>query len=252
MFRTHHPIALSMLFLVVGCAQSLDGMDETRMASREYRVDAELSGDQPSELMNDQLSDVAWANRFFMTQIFDARWNPDGMTKDTESNNCGPASLAMVMTARGDLSVDLNAEVAIDHTRAMMTPSYPRLDASELLDGAHLYADQALACVDDDTRPVYFDDVQRHASIPHGIEQGGGEAVYGYSWEAMDTLSSQHGVRSRLVMRNDARSSLRRGEGLLTTYRPGAMVWGPGPGGSAGRKGAWRVAPRRSRAGRAA
>ena len=50
--------------------------------------------------MSEQLSDVEWANQFFVTQIYDPRWNPDGMEKDTESNNCGPASLAMLMTAR--------------------------------------------------------------------------------------------------------------------------------------------------------
>jgi hypothetical protein len=76
----------------------------------------------------------------------------------------------------------------------MMTPTYPKVDASDLLGDTHFYADQARVCVDDDTRPVYFDDVDYAASIPQGIENTGGEPVFGYSWNAMDNMLERAGM----------------------------------------------------------
>ncbi len=186
MSQVHPRLALSVFALFVGCTQSPRAPGEHGAFERPDHIE--------TELMSGQLSDVEWANQFFMTQIHDARFNPDGMDNDSESNNCGPASLAMLMTARGALPADLNAEVAIDHARAMMAPSYPGLDLSRLLEDVHVYADQALVCVDDDSHPVFFDEVDTAGSIPQGIEHGGGEPVFGYSWGALDSLLESEGA----------------------------------------------------------
>ena len=135
-----------------------------------------------------QLRDVDWANQLFVTQIYDAHWNPDGMVDDASSNNCGPTCFAMLLDERGALPAKLTAEMAIDHSRAMMYPGYPQIDASQLPDDASLYEDGGLIFVDDDTHPVYFDQVEAAASIAQGIYNGGGEPVFGYSSSELDAL----------------------------------------------------------------
>jgi len=139
-----------------------------------------------------ELPDAEWANQFFMTQIYDAEWNPDGVTNDAASNNCGPASLAMLMAERGPATAALRAEQAIDHARAMMYPSYPEIDEFELAEGAFLYEDEGLVFVDDDTNPVYFDRMETEPSLPQGIENGGATAVFGASWDDLDGLLDAH------------------------------------------------------------
>ena len=141
-----------------------------------------------------QVPDIDWANQFFITQIHDARWNPNGMESDSSSNNCGPASLAMLMSARDTLPTDLTPKMAIDHARALMYPGYPAIDASTLSGDATMYEEQGLVFVDDDTQPVYFDWVEDAASIPQGIEHGGGEPVFGYSWGELDTFLEDNGA----------------------------------------------------------
>jgi hypothetical protein len=156
-----------------------------------------LGGNDPAETHKadrGELTDVEWANQFFLTQIYDKRWNPDGMENDVESNNCGPASFAMVMAERGILPAGLKGEMAIDHARATMYPSYPDIDATELPDDAAVYEDEGLVFVDDDTHPVYFDKVEGAASVAQGIEQSGGEAVFGNSWAELDALLAAHGA----------------------------------------------------------
>ena len=141
-----------------------------------------------------ELTDIEKANQFFLTQIYDKRWNPDGMESDTDSNNCGPASFAMVMAEGGVLPTDLKAEMAIDHARATMYAGYPEIDATELPEGATIYETDNLVFVDDDTHPVYFEKVDGAASLAQGIEQSGGEAVFGYSWDELDTLLATNGA----------------------------------------------------------
>ena len=58
---------------------------------------------------------LSWGNSFFITQIYDQRWNPTGSSIDTESNNCGPASFAMVMSQRNLRPNGLSSSEAIDH-----------------------------------------------------------------------------------------------------------------------------------------
>jgi len=142
----------------------------------------------PSKADQGRASDLEWAQGFFLTQIYDAHWNPDGIEADEGSNSCGPASFAMELAERAVAPAHLSPEMAIDHARAMMVPGYPEIDASSLPDGAVLYEDQGLVFVDDDTRPVYFDAVEDAPSIPHGITQQGGEPVFSYTWSDLDGL----------------------------------------------------------------
>ncbi len=139
-------------------------------------------------------TDLEWANQLFLTQIRDERFNPEGVEVDTESNNCGPASLAMLMRQRGSASLDLGAEVAIDHARAMMYADYPDIDAADLPAGATLHHSKGRVLVDDDAHPVYFD-LTEGASIAQGIHTGGGVPAFGYSWaELAQLLESAGGV----------------------------------------------------------
>ena len=116
-----------------------------------------------------ELSDIEWANQFFLTQIFDQRFNPDGLENDTDSNNCGPASLAMLMSLREEESSNLMPEVAIDHARAMMYMSYPDIDPTTLSEEATLYTRDGIVAVDDDTQPVFFETMAGSSSVAQGI-----------------------------------------------------------------------------------
>ena len=132
------------------------------------------------------LSDVEWANQFFLTQIYDERFNPDGLNIDTESNNCGPASLAMLMSQRGEFSSNFAPEVAIDHARAMMYMDYPDIDPATLSEEATLYMKDDLILVDDDTQPVFFEAMTDAPSVAQGLTSGGANPVFGSSWAELN------------------------------------------------------------------
>ncbi|MEE2830213.1 MAG: hypothetical protein VX498_13580 [Myxococcota bacterium] len=170
-------------FIVVDGAEGAEGA---------FELELDCSGSE-AESEDEELSDVEWANQFFLTQIQDPRWNPSGSLSDTESNNCGPASLAMLMAAEGISPEGLEAETAIDHARAMMYPDYPAIDPSELPEGATLYEDDGLVLVDDDGHPVYFDPMETGPSLPQGISHTGASPVFGYSWNQVDTLAQSRG-----------------------------------------------------------
>jgi hypothetical protein len=140
------------------------------------------------------LSNVDWANQFFLTQIYDPRWNPSGSVSDATSNNCGPASLAMLMSADGVLPAGLEAETAIDYARATMFPAYPAIDGSELPEGASVYLHEGLVLVDDDGHPVYLNLMESEPSLAQGIVHGGATPVFGYSWNELETLVQSHGA----------------------------------------------------------
>ena len=141
-----------------------------------------------------QVRDVDWANQFFVTQIFDSRWNPDAVVSDASSNNCGPTSFAMLLSERGALPADITAEMAIDHARALMYPDYPKVDPALLPEGATVYVEGELICVDDDTHPVFFEPVDSEASIGQGILNIGGEPGFGYSSSELDELLETTGA----------------------------------------------------------
>ena len=83
MSQVHHSLALSALALIVGCATSPElPAGHGALVPRDQLE---------SELMSEQLSDVEWANQFFMTQIYDPRWHPDGM----ETDDCAVCPVCM-------------------------------------------------------------------------------------------------------------------------------------------------------------
>jgi hypothetical protein len=139
-------------------------------------------------------SSVEWANQFFITQIYDAQWNPSGSILDTTSNNCGPASLAMLMALGGVSPADFSTDAAIDYARASMYPSYPAIDALELPEGASVYEAAGLTLVDDDAHSVYFNQMETEPSLAQGISHVGASPVFGYSWSELDTLLQNSGA----------------------------------------------------------
>jgi hypothetical protein len=151
-------------------------------------------GSEPSKTDRGQLTDVEWANQFFVTQIYDERFNPQGIEEDAGSNNCGPASLAMLSRQREPAHLERPPEVAIDHARAMMYPDYPEIDPATLSDGATVYTHQGLILVDDDTHPVFFDLVDDAPSISQGILSGGATPVFGHSWAQLNQLLETSGA----------------------------------------------------------
>ncbi|MGB0591865.1 MAG: hypothetical protein ACPGU1_19470 [Myxococcota bacterium] len=139
-----------------------------------------------------EVRDADWANGFFLTQIYDAEWNPEGVVDDIASNNCGPASLAMLMAERGGAPA-LEPEQAIDHARALMYPGYPEIDPALLAEEATLYVEGALTFVDDDAHPVYLEPEDASPSLHQGIVNSGGNPVLGSSWGELDALLEAHG-----------------------------------------------------------
>jgi hypothetical protein len=153
-------------------------------------------GPLPEEVTYSEIapSSVEWANQFFITQIYDPRWNPSGNVADTTSNSCGPASLAMMMAAEGTAPANITTEIAIDYARAAMYPSYPEIDPSELPEGASLYEAAGLILVKDDAHSVYFDQTETGPSLAQGISYVGANPVFGYSWDELDALIESSGA----------------------------------------------------------
>ncbi len=141
-----------------------------------------------------QMDDLSRAERFFVTQVFDERWNPDGLAEDTESNNCGPASFAMVLGERELLPVGLSAEQAIDHARALMYPGFPDIDPAALPEGASVFEEGGLLFVDDDTHPVYFDMMEDEPSVPRAVQHVGWELSFGHSFAELDGFLEASGA----------------------------------------------------------
>lgn len=156
-------------------------------------VDGSL-GPEEGKADHGKLSDVDWANQFFLTQIHDSRWNPNGRESDSQSNNCGPASFAMLMASQGTTFEDLDAEIAIDHARAMMYAAFPEIDEMDLAEGASLYEYDGLVCVDDDDHSVFFDLTDHEPSLAQGIFRSGVDPVFGYSWSEVDSLLQSSGA----------------------------------------------------------
>lgn len=140
------------------------------------------------------MSEIEWANQFFLTQIYDERFNPDGIEVDTDSNNCGPASLAMLMNQRDGKPLSISPEVAIDHARAMMHLGYPNIDPTTLSEKATLYMRDNLVLVDDDTQPVFFDKMAHAPSVAQGIISSGSHPLFAYSWNGLNELLNMTGA----------------------------------------------------------
>ncbi|MCP4873051.1 MAG: hypothetical protein GY898_30530 [Proteobacteria bacterium] len=155
-----------------------------------FELELQCSGVQAAP----EVSDIDWLNQHFVTQIYDPIWNPDASISDAESNNCGPASLAMVMASEGLEPAGLAPEAAVDHARATMYASYPEIDPAELADGAELVVDGETVLVDDDAHPVYFDFVEAAPSLAQGLAHTGPQPVVGNSWAQLDALLERSGV----------------------------------------------------------
>jgi hypothetical protein len=151
--------------------------------------------DQPP-LKSDRarLTGTEWANQFFLTQIYDDYFNAQGVKVDVDSNNCGPASLAILLRYQGMISLSLSAERAIDHARAMMYADYPNIDASTLSESATLSDEDGLVLVDDDSSPVYFDLVDDAPSITQGLLSNGATPTFGATWSALSDLLDERGA----------------------------------------------------------
>ena len=187
---------LLRLLIVATTLGSLACSTGTTGVNDQDRLESEESGDGPEPPKADrgQFTDIEWANQFFVTQIHDDRFNPDGIEVDADSNNCGPASLAMLMGQQGAGPSNLAAEMSIDHARAMMYRGYPDIDPSSLSEGATMYLSEGVVLVDDDTHPVFFDLVDDAPSIAQGIRSGGATPVFGYSWSEIDALLEATGA----------------------------------------------------------
>jgi len=178
-------------------------------------------GVSPPKADRGQITDVDWANSFFLTQIYDPRWNPTGAETDAQSNNCGPASLAMILAQRGLDPKGLTPAMAMDHARAMMYAAYPDIDSEALPEGAVLYEEHEQTCISDADRPVYFDTTEDGPSIAQGIRNGGATPVFGYSWgEVYALLEANEGVIAYGHITDDWR---RRFSGDYGTFGPGGI-----------------------------
>ena len=80
------PFTLLLVVLTLSCGSDAQNTNQgTPLPSPSHKSD------------HGELSDVQWANQVFLTQIYHSQWNPDGAKTHTDSNSCGPASLAMLM-----------------------------------------------------------------------------------------------------------------------------------------------------------
>ena len=112
-------------------------------------------------------------NDHFISQ-FATAWNPNGPNGST---NCGPASLAMMMSAKGTMPAGLTAEQRVDHARALMNPGHPGitwLGSLPILD-----RDKDLSTLEQATA---------------GIASQGGGGARESGWSKLDTLLENEGV----------------------------------------------------------
>jgi hypothetical protein len=112
-------------------------------------------------------------NEHFISQ-FTTRWNPNGPNGST---NCGPASLAMMMSAKGSMPTGLTAEQRVDHARALMNPGHPGI--TWLGNLPVLDRDKDLSTLEQATA---------------GIASQGGGGARESGWSKLDALLESEGV----------------------------------------------------------
>lgn len=205
----HRFLLVIMALSAISCSNSSKSTPEAET------VNAGLKSDQALQ------TDIDWANQYFLTQIRDDRWNPSGIENDLKSNSCGPASLAMVLREREILPAPLGGQKAIDYARALMHPDYPEIEPDTLPDNATLYVEDGLLFIEDNTRPVYFDLIDESSSIPQGVIHGGGNPVFGYSWDELDMFLELHG--SVIAYGHITQSWRQRFSGEYGTFGLGAI-----------------------------
>lgn len=193
----------------ISCSNTAESTTEAETATPGLKSDQGLQ------------NDADWANQFFLTQIQDERWNPDGIENDLDSNSCGPASFVMLMRERETFPPQLSPQMAIDHARAWMYPDYPEVNPDGLPDGAMLYQAEELVFVEDNTRPVFFDLVDDAPSLPQGVIHGGHNPIFGYSWNELDSFLGTHG--SVIAYGHITESWRQRFEGEYGAFGSGAI-----------------------------
>jgi hypothetical protein len=111
-------------------------------------------------------TDVSQANSFFKLQYSNPTYNPTG---PNSSENCGPASLAMVMDTLGVGSKNVQVETSIDHARYLM---YGMPGSAITKEGIKI--------VDDDRSTTNWN------QLDAGIKNAGGKSEVVNSWDILD------------------------------------------------------------------
>jgi hypothetical protein len=110
---------------------------------------------------------AAAANQFFKQQFQSSTYNPDG---PRSSQNCGPASLAMILKTLGLEQQGISVETSIDHARYLMYPNDSRVTTTK----------QGIKVLDADGETT------GDSNIQNGIKNAGGTGTESYTWNALD------------------------------------------------------------------
>ena len=189
-YESREHLSMTIRITLITCTLAMLACSDPVLLGSERPV-MESAQVQPPKSDSPYATAIEWASTFYLTQIYDDRWNPAGSSSDMESNNCGPASLAMVMGQRNLRPSELSSSEAIDHARALMYAAYPHIDADILsLDAVHYVIDNYV-CINDNQQSVYFDRDDTAPSIAQAIQNTGQAPVFGYSWSDIRNMLAQ-------------------------------------------------------------
>lgn len=119
---------------------------------------------------NSQLpTSIQQADPFFKLQYLNAKYNPNG---PNGSNNCGPASLAMILKMLGKEPANISVETSIDYARAQMF-------------GYSNSVKQGLNVLDLDKQSTNWDQIKA------GITKTGGKPEDLQGWDQLDQSLNQ-------------------------------------------------------------
>ncbi|WP_293153423.1 MULTISPECIES: C39 family peptidase [unclassified Microcoleus] len=119
---------------------------------------------------NSQLpTSIQQADPFFKLQYLNAKYNPNG---PNGSNNCGPASLAMILKMLGKEPANISVETSIDYARAQMF-------------GYSNSVKQGLNVLDLDRQSTNWDQIKA------GITKTGGKPEDLQGWDQLDQSLNQ-------------------------------------------------------------
>lgn len=111
------------------------------------------------------------AEPFFKTQYWHSKYNSDGPSR---SYNCGPASVAMIMSLVGKEPPGISTETSIDHARYLMKPNDWGVTTRH-----------GIKVLDEDGEFTNWNNIRT------GIGNLGKRAEDGYSWEDIDRFLSE-------------------------------------------------------------
>lgn len=125
---------------------------------------------EPSTPSDGAITTASAGNEHFLTQYVDPRWNPSG---PNFSANCGPASVAIALSASGQMPAGLTPEQRVDYARALMNPGHPETTTISVngrdvaqLDRDHDYSDQG--------------------QVSTAFQSLGGTGTHGAGWSSLD------------------------------------------------------------------